>query len=676
MSDRRALEGCLILLVLSGAGTLSFAEASPFPVLVLGIVCLHQAMRGWRPLLSRSGLNLAASGILVFALIDYTILNSWDSLLTLGHVVVGMQAIRIYQGWRLGGVWRIVLLGFMEIVVAAAIMVSGSFILPFVAYLVFAVLVLSLYQIQDQGFQPPGRVVPLGVILRLAAPALMVLAAGGAIFLAVPRVGAGAFGTTRGRATSMIGFGDSVRLDDIGQILDNPEVVMQVVTEPLTVAKLWRGKVFDSYDGSQWKPLRSAMPWIAQRRGTREFLLDYQADSPGRQGGTRVTQTIALNPIEPKVIFACLNPSRIRFLTPPPRELRLDGARAITTKKSRGHTIAYEVTSRLPDIHLAAGVREDEINKTSWLSLDSKAIDIPRYRKLAAKIVRDAEAESPYEKARAIERYLQEEGRFGYTLDRPAKHPDAKEPVESFLFYNKQGHCQYFASAMVLLLRAIEIPSRVVNGFRDGDWNPLGNFYLVRQRHAHSWAEVEFGSKVGWIPMDPSPSGGVPNLAFAFQSLGNFVDYLRYQWVTRVITYNFEDQASALRWISDRLDRVKDSFVVVLSSIKNLSPVWWILAAALVVAPLIRRRALGGKPGWRATSPRVSFYRELVRALSRRGFERNKGETPMEFAGRVRVEGVVGITDAYYRVRFGGRVLSREETSRIRGVLSAIRSSD
>ena len=157
MSDRRALEGSLILLVLSGAGTLSFAEASPFPVLVLGIVCLHQAMRGWRPLLSRSGLNLAASGILVFALIDYTILNSWDSLLTLGHVVVGMQAIRIYQGWRLGGVWRIVLLGFMEIVVAAAIMVSGSFILPFVTYLVFAVLVLSLYQIQDHSIQATTR---------------------------------------------------------------------------------------------------------------------------------------------------------------------------------------------------------------------------------------------------------------------------------------------------------------------------------------------------------------------------------------------------------------------------------------------------------------------------------------------------------------------------------------
>ena len=93
---------------------------------------------------------------------------------------------------------------------------------------------------------------------------------------------------------------------------------------------------------------------------------------------------------------------------------------------------------------------------------------------------------------RALEAYLRDSGQFTYTLQMSVD--DSRlDPVEDFLVNRKRGHCEYFASALALLLRSVDIRSRMVNGFKGGDWNDLTETLNVRQKHAHSWVEAYTG---------------------------------------------------------------------------------------------------------------------------------------------------------------------------------------
>ena len=94
--------------------------------------------------------------------------------------------------------------------------------------------------------------------------------------------------------------------------------------------------------------------------------------------------------------------------------------------------------------------------------------------------------------------------RFGYTLQLPRTPP--KDPIANFLFERKQGHCEYFASSMAVMLRTLGIPSRVVNGFRSDEFNDLTGNYVVRAKDAHAWVEAYFPG-YGWQTFDPTPAG-------------------------------------------------------------------------------------------------------------------------------------------------------------------------
>ena len=137
-----------------------------------------------------------------------------------------------------------------------------------------------------------------------------------------------------------------------------------------------------------------------------------------------------------------------------------------------------------------------------------------------------------YDKAVAIETYLRT--KFGYTLQLPRTVPT--DPVANFLFERKQGHCEYFASSMAVMLRALGIPSRVVNGFRTGEFNDLTSQYLVRASNAHSWVEAYFPG-YGWISFDPTPAA--PALTRTGWSRGMlYLDAMASFWREWVINYD------------------------------------------------------------------------------------------------------------------------------------------
>ncbi|MEA2586177.1 MAG: hypothetical protein QOF33_4262, partial [Thermomicrobiales bacterium] len=125
-----------------------------------------------------------------------------------------------------------------------------------------------------------------------------------------------------------------------------------------------------------------------------------------------------------------------------------------------------------------------------------------RTRQLAQQIATEAGARNPFDAAMALQEYLR--ATYPYNLNSPVP-PGDRDFVDDFLFETQEGRCEHFATAMVVLLRSLDIPARLVSGYHRGDYDPSMDGYLYREDQAHTWVEVFFPA-YGWIPFEPTPS--------------------------------------------------------------------------------------------------------------------------------------------------------------------------
>ncbi|HAE37914.1 MAG TPA: hypothetical protein DCG57_04645 [Candidatus Riflebacteria bacterium] len=180
-------------------------------------------------------------------------------------------------------------------------------------------------------------------------------------------------------------------------------------------------------------------------------------------------------------------------------------------------------------------------------------------------------------------RYLRSQ--FEYSLEQ--RELEGIDPVEDFLFASKEGSCEHFASSMVLLLRAMGIPARPVGGYTMGEWNDIGGFYTVRQRHAHAWVEVFF-PRSGWIPFDPTPTamsyGSDTELGRLFQVMWEV--YEGY-WFGYVYSFDNDSQGVGFRRIAETVSSLPASVTFYL-----LSPGFWLLIIPVLFIALLGRRRL------------------------------------------------------------------------------------
>ena len=139
---------------------------------------------------------------------------------------------------------------------------------------------------------------------------------------------------------------------------------------------------------------------------------------------------------------------------------------------------------------------------------------------------------------------------YGYSMR--SKLPDLDEdPVITWLREGRLGHCEYFATAFILLARDAGFPARMVVGFAGGSWNSVEEYFVVRNDAAHAWAEIYDASTQQWLRVDPTP-GGAPlsdNRELALRSdvpieagMSAWVDSLRIQWYRRIVDFDQDDQ--------------------------------------------------------------------------------------------------------------------------------------
>ena len=665
---------------------------------------------------------LAAGSVVLFVAelaydLDYLVL-------VFGHWLIYLTMIKLVLPKTPRDDWELLLLGLVQVVVGATLSQSDAVGVTLVAWAVTALWVLLLSHLQREagraaaagvaalpestGVDPyPGLIGP-AFLLATARATAVTMALGVVIFLVTPRTARtdrnaeqSGSAATPAHAT---GFTDTVRLGQLGEILENDDVVMTVeildlagksVEPPLEL--LWRGVTLIEYENRRW-----------HRASTGSPQLPVGEEPPPPRALRR--QKIHLEASDSHVLFA-LRPilwvvgeaSPSPTLNPRDGSLyRQDYLERMEERDYVGVPPAsacdYEVVSELDPAGRLPQPGEEYPNYRR-----DELLKIPqglggRLKAIADKVVADVPGDDPEAIGRALNSWLARE--FHYTLQLDPVDSSI-DPVEDFLINRKEGHCEYFASALTLLLRAEGVPARMVSGFKGGDWNGLTRSLTVRQKHAHTWVEALVGVDAKdqplWQTFDPTPGSErrreiakVGGFSSRFRSLS---DFGRYVWLFYVVGFNAERQQRLLYAPLKRLrDDAFEGFEIMGAAAKGAFA-WLVdlrgdlaralprLAILLGVAALARlalsragrravRRLLGVSPGASADGSdeavgTASFARAM-RLLAELGLERPAAETPREFARRAaavlaargpRDRAVADVparvVDLFYRARFG-----------------------
>jgi transglutaminase-like putative cysteine protease len=382
-----------------------------------------------------------------------------------------------------------------------------------------------------------------------------------------------------------------------------------------------------------------------------------------------------MEPLGTNVFFLAERP---QSLTGNFRQVSVDAGGAVYDLDTERPINRYEAESILAEIdsdELRLAANTAPVSMDEYLKLPP--LDV-RISKLAEEIT--APAPSNYDKAVALEQYLSTH--FGYTLELPRTLP--QDPLANFLFERKQGHCEYFASSMAVMLRSLRIPSRIVTGFRGGEFNDLTGQYVVRASDAHSWVEAYFPGS-GWISFDPTPAGSLPART-GWSRMQLYMDAAASFWREWIINYDVSHQRtlgkdaaySSRRFFDEARQWIERQHRALLRSARRAHrhfsnfPVRWlgglIAFMAVAIALLNLRRLIGAlrDHSLRAhpeRAPRESaalWYDRMVGRMARLGWRKSPSETPLDFVAAIQEaalqQKVARFTRAYESARFGKSV--------------------
>jgi protein-glutamine gamma-glutamyltransferase len=643
-----------LLAFISGAG-LSAPSSIPAAVMLLLAVFAQPgegAARRLEPLWRVAAVLLAGRAVVI------VFLGHGDAVLPMVDLLLLLLCAESLRPRDGSGDARHFALTFALLIASAAYRPGPAFGVLFAAYVVCAVVTLLVGHLTRQaashGLQPPAP--RPAFLLRIALLSLVVLVSSMVVFLFFPRVSrAWATRTTPLPASAVIGFSDRVSIGDHGARLEpNPLVVLRVEFpqgRPPDLASLyWRGRSYNRFDGRTWSRLERA-PSLATQ--------------PQRWPGPALDQLIYARPLADANVVFGLHP--ITGVSPQSRIHTLRTGSDDYVYVGDGDP-TYRVRSR-PQAPHPDSLRPVEMRYPpevmAHLQLPPTSL-----RVLALADSFRSHAVSVYDQAAEIERWLHT---FRYTLDLPGTAQQAT--LDHFLFVRRAGHCEYFSTAMAVLLRAGGVPARNVNGFLGGEWNEFGGFLTVTQNNAHSWVEVWFPGW-GWVPFDPTPPGasaaaGV-GMARSFSSLRALFAGLEHRWGKWVLDYDVGTQTALLRRTTAPIARSVDA-----QRDNDGGLPWPLIAVAVALSGAVVLFAQARFPVRRGRPPAVRAYLRLRRAYERAGLLSAADSTPLRFAAAV--TGMPGgepaqrAVSVYVRARFGGRELDADELIQLRRDVAAAR---
>ncbi len=692
MAIERYFSVALYLLVLTGFGTLaSTGGLDLLAVLVVGCALL---VRGYH-LITHQQFTIPERWTTYLTLL-YVFVYFADYFLVAGsflaatvHLVLFLMVVRLFSSQRTRDHYMLAVLSFLMVLGAAVLTVDSVFLFSFAGFLLVAVITFVLMEMrhsvaEDQGrAQEPQDTAPyrrMANVLLATAPLLMlmILAGGSLIFFLLPRVSSRYLSAYAPGSDLSTGFSDRVQLGRIGQIQQSSAVVMHIQIENDLEGAYdlkWRGVALSQFDGKVWSnPFAQTE---LRRLGNGSYRLGTATGNTAPSGipGRKIHYRVLMEPLGTNVFFLAERPASLSgdFV-----HLSTDTGGAVYNLDSDHPINRYEADSELsePDtseLRLAPNTAPGTL--AHYLTMPP--LDI-RISKLAEEIT--ASAPNTYDKTVAMERYLRT--RFGYTLDLSRSVP--RDPLAYFLFERKKGHCEYFASSMAVMLRSLRIPSRIVTGFRGGEFNDLTGQYLVRASNAHSWVEAYFPG-YGWVSFDPTPGGDLETHS-GWSRMLLYVDAAASFWREWVINYDVAHQRtlgegaghSSRRLYNQLRHWYARHYQALLNSARRThqqiarSPGRWIGGSLAVTGFLIilinlrhilralANRRLRTHPDREPRASAALWYDQMLRRLARRGWRKSPAQTPHDFVAAIQEpvlqRKVATFTRAYESARFGQSV--------------------
>jgi transglutaminase-like putative cysteine protease len=650
-----------LLAFAGGAGFEPLTTALAFGALVTGLFWHPDPERSAR--MERIWLPLAT--LLVARALVHVFVIRGDVVIPVVDLLLLLMAAEALRALEAPNDLRLYALSFALVLASTAYRPGIIFLVGFVAYVGLATVALMVGHLRRGAERHGVRDVTLGrgLIVTTSGLAGVVLLVAGLVFLTFPRVSQGFSGRGETMASSIAGFSDEVSIGQHGSTISgNPEIVLRVEFPggpPAEVNQLhWRGRSYDRFDGVRWSRSRGLPPASAPRSWYRE-----------RWEGPMIEQRIYGAPLDTRVLFA-LHPA-IDVDTENGIQALVDNAGDFLYWGSGAPTYTALSPARPPS---ADRLREpaDGFSPSERHFLQLPPMD-PAVRALADSLT--AGAATRYDRALAIQRWLQG---FAYTRELPARASETS--LEYFLFERQAGHCEYFSTAMVVMLRAIGIEARNVNGFLGGQWSQFGNYVAVTQNQAHSWVEVWF-PELGWITFDPTPAGeGTGTAASSWLWPGRILfDGIQHRWSKWVLDYGSDDQSGLLsRWSGIWTDQGTSGAEDASATASPDSRSYLLPLIALVVL-----LAAGWRWATRAGAnlpPAARLYVALRRSCARAGLDVTPGTTARDLIHQVRrarpAAGAASarLVELYLRSRWGGEPLREEELREMRSALKSARS--
>lgn len=556
----------------------------------------------------------------------------------LGDGMVGLQLARMFRPLSRREKLASVLIACFHLAVACTLAPNVSFLLMAISALIL--FPKSLVELQSEEFNTHDTELDWTLLVPLSLTAL-------AVFVATPRFSIG--GPLQLGNVAVGGELLSSVLDPSGGgYANSPQVLMQVQGRNL---RYFKCMALSQFDGEQWK--------IDERQGLRPFQKRLSDEDLANYEVRRVRV------------------KNVNFLG---RVLPIDGAPVVL----RGTFFSKPLMNMQGAVECSSIWNSANNFYEYWL--DPK----PPIEPLSPSLIRfytGHPAPSPrlndwikrvtngatnqIDTARKIETYLRRN--YSYRLGAPALK--RLNSLEDFVLDKREGHCERFASALALLLRIHNIPSRVAIGYVPGPAGRFSGWHQIRFKDAHAWTEAWFPD-VGWTTFDATPGGGGDDeLGWGFTE---FFESLDLVWYSHVISFDRGAQRELVQGMMGAMQSLP-------RFVSQHLAVFFLLLTVGFVPYYYKRlrkplaRAAERRAGERATADH--FYARLLRILERRGFEAMPQLTPLEFLQRLRARGVpcfdevAEITRVFCDARYGEQPLAPEEIERLTGLLQRIESA-
>ncbi|MGE5568433.1 MAG: DUF3488 and DUF4129 domain-containing transglutaminase family protein [Rhodospirillales bacterium] len=605
--------------------------------------------------------NAAALAYSGFYPLDYYFVSK-SFLTATVHLIFFLAVVKILAARLARDYAFLAVIAFLELLVASLFSSSLNFFLFLALFLLFAVATFAASEVRRSIRKPHlvARGGPKSLHWRLAATSvslavgILILTVG--LFFLLPRTAQAAFRHLAPQRFSIAGFSNEMVLGEVGELQKRRTAVMHVrfFDEDRPANLKWRGVALSQFDGRRWysppdpgEPLRVVDGLLAVGERTQ---------------GTAIRYEVQLSSMASDTLFFAGTPLMLRINSPIVFRTATDGYRL--GYGSPG--LHYGAYSTLGLASWPRFLREDQ--RTLYLLLP------PLDRRIVALARRITEGLPTAEaRARAIESYLQRS--FRYTTDPLPR--EVADPLAHFLFERRAGYCEYFASAMAVMLRVVYIPSRVATGFQSGEYNPVSGWVVIRASDAHSWVEAWLPGR-GWTTFDPTPPDSSPSTTSVWTNLGFYLDAAETFWQDWVLDYNLDRQLTLAARMENSgrlfgahwMDRLR------LLEWKRTAADWGrrygvfaALAAILAFAiwkygpgvwmwSQTRARVRRAQRGAARASDATLIYARLLTLLKRKGYQKPAWITPLEFARLLPPSQtatlVANFTAAYNDLRFGG----------------------